>query len=122
MQLSDMKRAIAHQPFRPFRVFVSDGSSHEISDPDHVLLFKHTLIIGLVDDGEDVPERAVYCDTMHITRLETVEPEPPADQLSASTARPRVRRSGRARRIVPAPASRAPRPRPRSSRRATART
>ena len=78
MRLSEMKRVIAHHPFRPFRVFVSDGSAHDVTDPAHVLLFKHTLIIGLVGEDDDVPEQAVYCDTMHITRLETIGDEPPA--------------------------------------------
>lgn len=72
MHLKEIRNKVGQQPFRPFRICMSDGSERVITDPNLVFLTRHTVIIGILREGEDIPDETTYCDTMHITRVETV--------------------------------------------------
>ena len=74
MHLNEIRSQIERRPFRPFRICMSDGTEHLVSNPDFVLLTRHTVILGILQPGEEFPEDTTYCDTMHITRVETAEP------------------------------------------------
>jgi hypothetical protein len=63
---------------------MSDGSSYEIRHPEFALVTQRQIAIGIPAGADDVPERAVYCDPLHITRIEVL-PE----------SKPRQRRNGR---------------------------
>ena len=72
MRLKEIRDQVEHRPFRPFRICMSDGSEQVITNPNLVLLTRHTVIVGILREGEEVPEDATHCDTMHITRVETL--------------------------------------------------
>jgi len=57
-------------PFRPFRVFLSDGSSREVPHPELAALSVHHLIVYMDPDADGIPRRSVMCDPMHVTRVE----------------------------------------------------
>ena len=61
------------QPFRPIRIYVSDGSSYDVRHPELMLVTRTEVIIALDPGNDAVPERSVYCDPMHITRIEPVD-------------------------------------------------
>ena len=63
------KRVLRH-PFRPFRVFLSDGATYEVQQPEMILVMQREVIIALPKPGEEVARHAVYCDPLHITRIE----------------------------------------------------
>ena len=77
MRLNEIRNQVERQPFRPFRICMSDGTEHLVSSPNLVFLTRHTVILGIIEAGEEIPERTKYCDTMHITRVETMGNEPP---------------------------------------------
>lgn len=67
--------ALQQKPFRPFRVYVSDGSTYLIRHPDLVWVAPDYAIIG-VPSAVPKPaqiERHHVVDLFHITRLEPVE-------------------------------------------------
>ena len=58
------------EPFHPIRVHLSDGSAYDIHHPAYMYVSHREVVIG-IDFGEDeLPTRSVYCDPIHITRIE----------------------------------------------------
>ena len=78
VRLTEIRDQIERQPFRPFRICMSDGTEHIVSNPNLVFLTRHTVILGILEEGEEFPENTKYCDTIHITRVETLDREPPS--------------------------------------------
>jgi hypothetical protein len=67
-----IQKHLLSQPFRPFRVFLSDGAVYEVRQPEMVLVMQREVVIALPERGGRLPERAVYCDPLHITRIEPI--------------------------------------------------
>ena len=70
-------QVLAHlrrEPFQPFRIYISDGASYEVRHPENALVTRTDVAIA-VDGTPDLPERMVYCDPLHITRIEPLEPD-----------------------------------------------
>jgi hypothetical protein len=63
---------LRRQPFQPFRVFLSDGSAHDVRHPEMVLVMRREVIIAVPQQDQELPEHAVYCDPLHITRIEPI--------------------------------------------------
>ena len=74
MRLTEIRTMLDREPFRPFRICMSDGSGHDIEKPEFVFLTRSTVMIGVLPDDEGFPDRAVHLDTLHISRLEPIEP------------------------------------------------
>ena len=67
------------QPFRPIRVHISDGSSYDIRHPEMAYVTATQVMIALEMSVEDLPDKVVFCDPVHITRIEplnAVRPKP----------------------------------------------
>ena len=79
MRLNEIRSQVERRPFRPFRICMSNGSEHVVSNPNLLFLTRHTVILGILEEGEEIPEQTKYCDTMHITRVETMGHEPPSN-------------------------------------------
>ena len=60
------------QPFEPFRVCLSDGATYEVRHPEMMLVTRRQVIIALPRPGEEIARRVVYCDPLHITRIEPI--------------------------------------------------
>jgi len=67
-----IQKHLLHQPFRPFRVFLSDGAVYDVCQPEMVLVTQRDVIIGLPRPSERFPKRIAYCDLLHITRIEPI--------------------------------------------------
>jgi hypothetical protein len=63
---------LRRQPFQPFKVFLSDGSVHEVRHPEMALITRREVIIAMPQDPKDFPERTVTCDLLHVTRIEPI--------------------------------------------------
>jgi len=70
MRPDDLREHLRRSPFQPLRVYLSDGSSYEVRHPEMMLVTRSEVIIA-IDPGDDaVPEKKVFCDPIHITRVE----------------------------------------------------
>jgi hypothetical protein len=67
-----IQKHLLSQPFRPFRVFLSDGAVYEVLQPEMVLVLQREVIIALPKPGERFPRHTVSCDPLHITRIEPI--------------------------------------------------
>jgi hypothetical protein len=66
-------------PFLPLRIFLSDGSYHDVPHPEFAFVSVHKLEIVKDIDPEGVPHHTVTCDPVHVTRI---EPQPHSDRTS----------------------------------------
>jgi hypothetical protein len=57
-------------PFRPFRVFLSDGSSYEVSRAEFAWVTTSHVFIGTDANAEGLPTREKTCDLLHVARIE----------------------------------------------------
>jgi hypothetical protein len=58
------------KPFRPFRIRLSNGSHHDITNHDMAFVGKNTVEIGLNLDPDGFAEYFTRCSILHITELE----------------------------------------------------
>lgn len=58
------------RPFPGLRLHLSDGTSYEVMHPEIMAVTRTLVFIALPPVSEGVPERSVYCDPVHVTRIE----------------------------------------------------
>lgn len=73
MRPNEIQAHLRKQPFRPIRVYVSDGSSYDICHPELMFVTRTEVVIGLDPGDGDIPERSAYCDPIRITRIEPLD-------------------------------------------------
>jgi len=77
VSVTDVQRLLKRQPFEPFVVEMSDGSSYHVLHPDQVLLAARAIYVGLPpDDNYQVAKDVAICDLLHITRLVPLKRRP----------------------------------------------
>ena len=74
MRAEEIRQHLRTQPFEPIRIYMSDGSSFDVPHPDFVMLTRTLVTIGLGSTDQEIPERSVFCDPVHITRIERFAP------------------------------------------------
>ena len=72
MTPESIQEHLHRQPFQPFRVFLSDGSEYDVRHPEMVFVMRREVVIALPPRSGQLPDRAVYCDPLHITRIELI--------------------------------------------------
>jgi hypothetical protein len=61
------------KPFRPFRLFLSDGSRHEVPHPEFAWVFGSSVFVGVAGNGTRQPDMYVKeLSLLHVTRIEKV--------------------------------------------------
>ena len=70
MRPDQIRAHLRKQPFRPIRLYVSDGSSYEVHHPELALVTRAEVVIALDPGDDEIPEQSVYCNPVHITRIE----------------------------------------------------
>jgi len=70
MRVETIRDYLRAAPFRPFRVFLSDGTWHDIPHPEWAWFTRNTLFIATVVGRDGVPDRNVMCDLLHVTKVE----------------------------------------------------
>jgi hypothetical protein len=66
-----IKELLSRQPFRPLRLFLSDGSKHDVPHPEFAWVFGGRLFIGVPAKGPPFFDGAVKeIAILHVTRVE----------------------------------------------------
>jgi len=68
----ELKERMDAQPFKPFRICMSDGKSYEITNHDMMFVKRNAVLIGIDLDSNSIAERLVECALIHITRVEDI--------------------------------------------------
>ncbi|MBC8876781.1 MAG: hypothetical protein H8E44_45720 [Planctomycetes bacterium] len=80
----ELVEVLTAQPFRPFRMYVSDGATYVIRHPDLVWVSPSSAYVGAPEGDRPGPaiERLNIVDLGHITRLERIE-QPTTSETSS---------------------------------------
>ena len=70
MRPAQIRDHLKTQPFRPIRVHISDGSSYDIRHPEMAYVTTTQVMIALKMSTENLPDKVIFCDPVHITRIE----------------------------------------------------
>lgn len=70
MAPQEIRKFVIDEPFVPFRMHVSDGSSYEISHPSEIVVFPLHVLIALDPDDSGLYRTSVRVAPNHITRVE----------------------------------------------------
>ena len=74
MHVREIRKYAEADPFRPFRIRMSDGTVHAVDNPNLLLVTKHTIILGILDwPGLARSVRAKFLSTIPIGRFSTPE-------------------------------------------------
>ncbi len=84
MHHEDLRRLLEAQPFRPFRVTLTNGQTHNIRHPEFAALTHRLLKIGSPDAGEDpaADEDYIGVAVVHIVQYDFLPPRSPAAAAS----------------------------------------
>jgi hypothetical protein len=72
MTALQLRERLNEQPFRPFRITMSDGRSFTIPNHDAAFVKKNTIEIGTHLDADSFSEKYVACAILHITSIEDI--------------------------------------------------
>jgi hypothetical protein len=78
MTSARMKELLNRKPFRPFRLFLSDGSHHDVPHPEFAWVFGGRIFVGEAANGsseEHWPLKELSI--LHVTRVEERRPQKP---------------------------------------------
>ncbi len=81
MRRNELVEALRAGPFRPFRLYLSDGGTFEIRHPEMLMVGQHSAVIGITahggngDSWQEYPqiERFTTVDLPHVTRIEELQ-------------------------------------------------
>ena len=70
-----IRELLGRKPFRPIRIYLSDGSHHDVPHPEFAWVFGGRVFVGVpnkrsTESDDRVKELAV----LHITRIEELAP------------------------------------------------
>jgi hypothetical protein len=81
MTSSDLQKLVGQKPFVPLRMYVSDGTMHEVRNRELIWvgIGMAVLVVPLPDQTDaDKPliERTIHIDLRHIVKVETEAAQP----------------------------------------------
>lgn len=71
-QDQDLFKALRKEPFRPFRIQLTNGQSHVIRHPDFAWLIRTSVLVGHASGQDEVPDEFTECDLLHVVAIEPV--------------------------------------------------
>lgn len=75
MRADTIRERIRKQPFEPFRLYVFDGTSYDVLHYDFVFVMRDRITVAIgVPTADDIPQKSVDIDPLHITQIETIKP------------------------------------------------
>ena len=73
-----IRQHLEARPFKPFRLFMSDGSRHEVPHPEFGWVFGSTVFVGVpAGPGKAEEEFVKQLSLLHITRVEPIPADTP---------------------------------------------
>ena len=70
----EIKDLMTAQPFKPFRLCLSDGTSHAVPHHDAAFVTRNFVEVGINLDSDGISERVVRCAVLHISKIEDLQP------------------------------------------------
>jgi hypothetical protein len=68
-----IKKLMDAQPFKPFRICMSDGKTYDITNHDAAFVTRHYVEVGIDPNPRGISEEIDRCAIIHITRIEDLQ-------------------------------------------------
>ncbi|HRX86760.1 MAG TPA: hypothetical protein P5572_17175 [Phycisphaerae bacterium] len=72
----DICEHLRRRPFVPIRVHMSDGTHYDVRHPEMALISAREIVIAISPGAEGLPEKSMWCDPIHVTRIEPINGQP----------------------------------------------
>jgi hypothetical protein len=74
MPPQDLWEKLRQQPFDPFRICLTDGTTYEVRHPELVMVGRRSAVVGVSETEQPPPfyDRATTVALVHIVRLEPI--------------------------------------------------
>lgn len=70
MSPNDLWKALYAQPFRPFRIAMTDGRTYDVTHPEFLSISVRTSRLSLpTANDSDRPDEEIKLDNLHITQV-----------------------------------------------------
>ncbi len=79
MRFNDVQDVLRKQPFEPFRLHLSSGQSYVVRHPEFAGLTRTSVFVGSPSGDDDIPDRMIQCDLLHVVAIEPVDGLPAQD-------------------------------------------
>jgi len=78
MTVESFRTLLRQHPFKPFRLVMTSGKTHEVRHPEMAMLTRNDLLVGtdVADDG--MPAEFDICPLFHVAKVETITSDSPA--------------------------------------------
>lgn len=73
MRPAEIERQLRQRPFVPFRLCMSDGAAYDVRHPEMLIVSRTVLALAVYERDARVPEGVVFCDPVHIIRIEPTD-------------------------------------------------
>jgi hypothetical protein len=75
MRPEDIRVFLRRQPFRPFRLTLTDGRTYDVMHPELAMVGRSSTEVGLTrpEDPENIAERIVSISLLQIMQIEPLE-------------------------------------------------
>lgn len=73
MRFNEVQEILPKVPFEPFRIQLSNGHSYDVRHPEFASLTRHSIYVGLTSGEDDIPDRMVQCDLLHVAAVEPID-------------------------------------------------
>ncbi len=70
MRTNEIENQLRQRPFVPFRLRMSDGKAYDVRHPEMLMVSRTVLAVAIHRPRARQPEGIVFCDPVHIFRLE----------------------------------------------------
>ena len=76
MRAEEIRQHLDAEPFVPFRLCLSDGSSYQIQHPDQALVTTWSVEVGVPEQRPPesrIYQRIAHCSLLHIVKVEKLQ-------------------------------------------------
>jgi hypothetical protein len=70
MTVQTFRELLSQKPFKPFRLVMSSGQTHDVRHPEMALLTRTSILVGIDQTDEGVPAEFKICSLLHVTAIE----------------------------------------------------
>jgi hypothetical protein len=75
MNQLEIQEAARRQPFRPFRLVLTNGEAFDVHHPELIMIGRRSAVIGIPKSQKQTYyERTTIVDLLHVVRIENLPP------------------------------------------------
>jgi len=74
MRPTDLTELVRKQPFAPFRIHITDGTTYDVRHPDQIIVLRSRAVLAVGGDN-GVPEQLEHVSLLHVVRIEELPKE-----------------------------------------------